>query len=180
MRWQISLKIHSHWDLREDGANPELHPLEVHLSLPKYSACNLGLAPGKDFFSLLPYTLLLIAARLHFVFVNHAPLCRTARCMDITRRIKAQRPSMTLLAVCISYPNRMWWFHLRWHFALLKQSATWDFTPHSLRSAATLLCLPSLPCMKWFLMSQLRAIVLWAFVSVSWLQGRPGVIEIGG
>ena len=46
--------------------------------------------------------LLLIAARLHFVFVNHPPWCQTAGSVNITKRIKAGRPVMTRLAVCFT------------------------------------------------------------------------------
>lgn len=55
----------------------------IHPSRRIDTACYLGLAPGKDFFSY--YLLLLIAARLHFTSVNQAPLCQTAGCVNITK-----------------------------------------------------------------------------------------------
>lgn len=88
--------------MSEDDASSELHPQsippEVHSSLSKYTACNVGLTPGKDF-SLMLLLLPLIVARLHFVFVNQPSLCQTAGRSHITKRIKAGRPVMTRLAV---------------------------------------------------------------------------------
>lgn len=94
--------------------------------------------------------LLSIAARLHFVFVNHTPLCQTAGCRNITKRIKARRLVMTQLAVCFISKQCVLIPPLTTVYSFKA-----DFTPHLLFYRGYM----ALLAMKWFLVFQLREIV---------------------